>query len=233
MAEELSRHIVSSYDAELQRLDALLAEMGGRCEEQLRNAVTALKERNPALATQTVGGDIVIDALEREVEGLILRLLALRQPVAIDLRHTLAALKAAAAMERAGDHAKNVAKSVVALNSGPPLPKALAPVTRLAQLAGELLHASVDSLIRRDQVMAAEVWRRDREVDDAYAAALDEIYAGLAADPASGPACLQLQTVAKNLERIGDLATNIAEMVQFEVTGRRIEEERPRGGGVS
>jgi phosphate transport system protein len=229
LAEDSSRHIVSSYDAELQRLDALLAEMGGRCEEQLRQAVTALKERNPTLATETVGGDIVIDALEREVEGLILRLLALRQPVAIDLRHTLAALKAAAALERAGDHAKNVAKSVVILNSGPPLPKALVPVISLAQLAGELLHAAVESLIRRDQVLAADVWQRDRDVDNAYAAALDEIYAGLAADPASGPACLQLQLVAKNLERIGDLATNVAEMVQFEVTGRRIDEERPRG----
>jgi phosphate transport system protein len=228
LAEEMSRHIVSSYDAELHRLDSLLAEMGGRCEDQLRNAVTALKERNPELAAQTVGSDIIIDALEREVEGLILRLLALRQPVAIDLRHTLAALKAAAAMERAGDHAKNVAKSVTGLNSVT-LPKAIVPVTRLAQLAGELLHSAVEALVRRDQILAVEVWRRDREVDDAYAAALDEIYAGLASDPSSGAACLQLQTVAKNLERIGDLATNIAEMVQFEVTGRRTEEERPRG----
>jgi phosphate transport system protein len=228
MVEQMPRHIVSSYDTELDRLDSLLAEMGGRCEEQLRGAMSALKERNADLAAEVVRGDIVIDALEKEVEGLILRLLALRQPVAVDLRHVLAAYKASGQLERAGDHAKNVAKYALHLASQPAL-AAVTPVLRLADLAHELLRAAMDALLQRDPGLAADVWRRDREVDDAHAAALDAIYAGLAAEPATGKACLQLQTIAKNLERIGDLATNIAEMVQFDATGRLTEEERPRG----
>jgi len=226
---ELAPHIVTAYDAEIRRLDSLLAEMGGHCETQLACAVRAVIERNADLARETAGRDIVIDALEREVEGLIVRLLALRQPVAIDLRHILAALKAAANLERAGDYAKNIAKRAISLASLPPL-AATPSIEKLGGLARDLLHQSLDALTQRDALLAAEVWRRDRELDDLHASVMNEIFGCLSGERAHAEACSHLQFVAKNLERIGDLATNIAETVQFDATGRLTGEERPRGG---
>lgn len=231
MIDHLTRHIVSSYENELQRLDALLAEMGGLAEQQLARAISALSDRNDALAQDIISQDIVLDALDREVESLIIRLLALRHPVAIDLRRTLAALKAASAMERVGDYAKNIAKRVLALNTAPPL-SATPSVARLGDMAGDQLARAIGALTSRDPVAATEVWRRDQELDDLHANVTREIFSSVAKDADLIEACTHLQFIAKNLERVGDLATNIAEVVQFDATGHLVDRERPRGGDL-
>ncbi|MEA1677332.1 phosphate signaling complex protein PhoU [Nitrospirillum sp. BR 11163] len=229
MSEQLPRHIVTSYENELQRLDALLAEMGGRAEQQLEQATRAVLDRDDALARETVAQDQVLDALEHEVESLIIRLLALRHPMAIDLRHTLAALKAANALERVGDYAKNMAKRALVLN-GVPAISATASVGRLSDLARKQLASAIEAFTRRDTALAADVWRRDAELDDMHAGVTQEIFAFVAKDASLIEACTSLQFIAKNLERVGDLATNIAEMVQFDATGTLVDPHRPRGG---
>lgn len=229
MTDALPPHIVSSYENELQRLDALLAQMGGLAEQQLGRAVRALGDRDIALAESVVDQDQALDALEHEVESLIVRLLALRHPMAIDLRRTLAALKAAGALERVGDYAKNTAKRALALNALPALNSTPA-VVRLGALASDQLVRAVGALTRRDPAVAAEVWRRDEELDAMHASVTREIFQSVAQDGSLIEACTHLQFIAKNLERVGDLATNIAEMVQFDATGDLVERGRLRGG---
>lgn len=225
----MSDHIVHSYDRELRRVDTLIAEMGGHCEAQLASAIRALEKRDTPLAEETVGRDIVIDALEHEIEGLVVRLLALRAPVADDLRHVLAALKISSALERVGDYAKSIAKRSIELSLVPPVP-ALTSVLELARRVEVELHDCLNAVATFDTERAIEVWRSDREIDDLHASAMKEIFTCMTADSSVIAPCSNLQFVAKNLERIGDLATNMAEMVQFYATGQRIEGPRPKGG---
>jgi phosphate transport system protein len=228
MPDKLTDHIVQAYNADIGRLDSLIGEMGGHCESQLAEAIQALQQRNSAQASEIAARDIVIDALEREIDALILRMLALRQPVAIDLRHTLAAMKIASALERVGDYAKNIAKRAGQLAELPPMPMTAGAV-ELGQRVQVLLHECLDAIANRDMVQAAEVWQKDQEIDMLHSGVLRDIIIGMAENPDRIEAGSHLQFIVKNLERIGDQATNMAEMVQFDVTGRRIEEERPKG----
>ncbi|HYD30858.1 MAG TPA: phosphate signaling complex protein PhoU [Azospirillaceae bacterium] len=229
MADRHTDHIVHAYDRELRRLDTLIAEMGGHCEAQLTSAIRALEKRDAPLAEETIGKDIVIDALEHEIESLVVRLLALRAPVADDLRHVLAALKISSALERVGDYAKNIAKRSLELNKAPPV-AAMPSVLKLARQVQAELNDCLDAVASFDPERAIEVWKSDAEIDDLHAASMKEIFACMTADSSLIGPCSSLLFVAKNLERVGDLATNMAEMVQFYATGQRIAEPRPKGG---
>jgi phosphate transport system protein len=225
MADE---HIMKSYDEELHRLHNTIVEMGGLAESQLTASITAVEERDSERAARVVADDARVDQLEREVDNLGLRLLALRQPVARDLREIFAALRIASDLERICDYAANVAKRSIALAQSP----AVQPVhglPRMAALAQMLVKDVIDAYVARDAEKAYAVWIRDRELDEMYASLFRELLTYMMEDPRSIGACTHLLFMAKNIERIGDHATNIAENLYYLVHGTPLEEARPKG----
>jgi phosphate transport system protein len=225
---EQAEHIVKSYEAELQRLRDLLVEMGGLVESQVASATIAVVEQDVDAATRTVEQDPAVDSLEREVESFVIRLLALRQPVAQDLRQIVAALKMASDFERIGDYAANVAKRSIVLSQHN-LPFKLGGLAHMARLVQESLKLVVDAVGDMDPGKAIQVWRSDEAVDDFYTAIFRELVTYMMEDPRNITPCTHLLFVAKNLERIGDHATNIAETVHFAATGDALPEARPKG----
>ncbi len=229
MAERAGNHIHHSYDVELSRLEAILAEMGGRCEQQIELALRALETRDDETARRVVAADQNVDRLEREAEELVVRLFALRQPVAVDLRTVLGALKVANGYERIGDNIKHIAKRTLELNAAASV-AAMAEVVELGRAVQAALHAANNAAARRDADAAIRVWESDAGIDEQYLRASNAISACSEADPRQGGACLHLHFVAKALERIGDHATNLSEVVAFQVLGRRLPEDRPKVG---
>jgi phosphate transport system protein len=225
-------HIVKSFSQELQRLHDLMAEMGGLVESQLALATEAIVNRDPELAAKAVQQDPAVDALERQVEQLVIRMLALRQPMASDLRQIVSALKITAALERIGDYAKNVAKRSIVLGQSP-LPFSLTGLATMARLAQESLHLVIDAVGETDPDKAVQVWQGDQAIDDLYNSIFRELITYMMEDARSITACTHLLFIAKNLERIGDHATNIAETVYYAATGTVLTDERPRGCDVS
>jgi phosphate transport system protein len=225
---DLPGHIVKSYEAELRRLRDLLVEMGGLVEAQVAAATTAVLEFDLDAATRTVEQDPAVDALEREVEQFVLRLLALRQPVAQDLRAIVAALKVSSDFERIGDYAANVAKRSIVLSQFS-LPFKLSGLAHMTRLVQENLKLVVDAVGDGDADKAAQVWRGDEAVDDIYTAIFRELVTYMMEDARSITPCTHLLFIAKNMERIGDHATNIAEIVHFATTGESLPEQRPKG----
>lgn len=228
MVERTGNHIHHSFDQELARLEAIIAEMGGRCEQQLELALRALETRDDGLARQVVAADHGLDRLEREAEELVVRLFALRQPVAIDLRTVLGALKVASGYERIGDNIKHIAKRTLELNASPAV-SAVEDVLSLGRAVRSALHGANDATARRDLEAAVRIWESDAGIDAQYLQASQAVNACSASDPKQGPSCVHLHFVAKAMERIGDHATNLAEVVAFQVSGRRLPEERPKG----
>ena len=227
MADE-SKHILSSFEADLTRLRDMIAAMGGLVETELADASTALLTRDAELATQVVERDPQVDAEERNISQFAVRTLALRQPVADDLRNVVAALKITTDLERIGDYAANVAKRVLVLNqSAPAYP--LASLTQMCRLVQEGLKTVIDALAESDAEKAAGVWRSDRMIDDLYTTIFRELITYMMEDAHNITACTHLMFIAKNLERIGDHATNIAEFVYFAATGETLPEVRPKG----
>jgi phosphate transport system protein len=224
----MQEHTVRSYAEELRRLREMIARMGGLAERQVADAVTALVRRDAELATEVIGRDAEIDALEREVETLCIRLLALRQPVGQDLRLVVAALKIAHAMERIGDYARNAAKRSIVLAQQPAL-GSLNGFQRMARLVQENLKGAIDALVNYDAARADEVWANDQPIDEVYNGIFREMLTFMMEDPRNITAAAHLLFVAKNLERIGDHATNIAETVHYAVQGEALTEERPKG----
>ena len=222
-------HISKSYDAELGRLIDEIVRMGRLAAEQLAAATDAVTLRDTALAQRVVAGDAPIDALEKEVGHDALRLLALRQPIARDLREIMAALKNAADIERIGDYAKNVAKRAIVLNQSPAAPVA-GGLSKLAELAGVLLRDVLTAYRERDAERALTVWERDVDLDNLYTDLVREIIAYMTESPAHITAGTHLMFMAKNIERIGDHATNVAESIWFLVHGTQIAEARRKGG---
>jgi phosphate transport system protein len=221
-------HIVSSFDEELDGLRSVISRMGGLVEAQLSSAIQAIAKRDDALAARCVESDKDIDDLEDQVEALTLRMLALRQPVAHDLRQILSALKISHDLERMGDYATNVAKRASALSQLPEV----GPVNGIARM-GRLTHRIItdvlDAYTQTDVDRALQAWQRDEEVDQMYTSLFRELLTYMMEDPRNITACAHLLFVAKNIERIGDHATNIAETVYFEQTGNRLEGTRPKG----
>ena len=225
---EAPEHLVKSYDQELKRLRNMMTEMGGIVETQVALAADAIMQRDAASATRVVEEDPKVDALEREVESFVIRLLALRQPVAGDLRQIVAALKITSDLERIGDYAANVAKRSIVLSQFS-LPYSLAGLAHMARMVQGQLKSIIDALGENDAEKAVEVWRSDQVVDDIYNAIFRELITYMMEDPRNITPCTHLLFVAKNLERIGDHATNIAEKLYYAVTGETLPDSRPKG----
>jgi phosphate transport system protein len=222
-----TEHIVRSYDEDLKRLRDLAARMGGLAERQVADATRALVRRDNTLAAEVVSRDVQIDALEREIESFSVRLLALRQPMAQDLRIIIAAMKVSNDLERIGDYARNAAKRAIVLASLPPL-GSLNGFERMAQLVQENLKAAMDAFVNDDADAARRVWEADEPVDDIYNGIFRELLTFMMEEPRNITAATHMLFIAKNLERIGDHATNIAERIFYAVRGDTLPDERPK-----
>jgi phosphate transport system protein len=223
-----SEHIVKSFDDELKQLSEIVIQMGGLAESQLQLAVEALTRRDAELGGRVVRADGRIDELEQKIGQLVVRTLALRQPMAQDLRHVVAALKIASDLERMGDYAANVGKRAIALSQMQPL-KPVSGIPRMARLAMAIIKDVLDAYVELDATKAIEVWNRDEEVDEMYTSLFRELLTYMMEDPRNITGCTHLLFIAKNIERIGDHATNIAETIHFLVVGKDIEATRPKG----
>src|SRR5271165_1008700 len=223
-----SEHIVKGYDEELRKLSNTITEMGGLAESQLATAIDAVVERDSELAASVVEGDAKVDQLERDLDNLALRVLALRQPVARDLREIFAALKIASDLERICDYAANVAKRSIALSQTPPVRPVYA-LPRMAHMAQMLVKDVIDAYVDRDADKAYAVWGRDAELDEMYSGLFRELLTYMMEDPRNITPCTHLLFMAKNIERIGDHATNIAEDLYYLVHGTPLIEARPKG----
>ena len=222
-------HIMKAYDEELGRLDQLIAEMGGLAESQLADAVTALVRRDGELARKVAERDARIDALERDVDALTMRVLALRQPMAEDLRTVVATLKTAGDLERIGDYTRNIANRTLALTQVRHIGGAAHTIARMGGLVQTMIKNVLDSHIGRDAELADEVRLRDEEVDQLHTSLFRELLTYMMEDPRHITTCTHLLFIAKNIERIGDHATNIAEHVHMMVCGELPDGERPKG----
>ena len=219
-------HTVKAFDEDLDQLRGMIAEMGGLAENAIRESMQALVQRDTDAASGIVERDSKIDALEIEVERRAVQLIALRAPMADDLRDVVAALKIAGVVERIGDYAKNIAKRVPAMENSRIQPLSLLP--EMARIAGEMVHNVLDAFAARDAAKAAEVCERDKSVDDFYNSIFRTLLTFMMENPNNITQATHLLFVAKNLERIGDHATNVAEMVYFAATGEHLT-DRPRG----
>ncbi len=227
MPNEQPDHIVRSYDEQLRRLRDMLARMGGLAERQVHDATQALVRRDPVLAAEVVTRDGALDALEREIEAWCIRILALRQPMASDLRFIVAAMKVSHNLERIGDYARNAAKRSVVVAQQPQI-GSLNGFLRMSVLVQENLKLAIDALVNDDAAAAERVWAADEPVDDIYNGIFREMLTHMMEDPRNITAATHLLFIAKNLERIGDHATNIAETVHYAVRGDQLPEDRPK-----
>ena len=221
-------HIVTSFGRDLESAQALVMRMGGLVETALLDAAEALDTRDEDLATRVRAGDAAIDALEDQINTECARLIALRAPTAGDLRTVLTVMKIAAALERAGDYAKNLAKRTAVLAQMPQVPGASGAIRRLAKAVVQMLTDALDAYIRRDVKLAEDVRTRDREIDQMYNSIFREFLTHMMEDPRNIGPCMHLHFIAKNIERVGDHATAVAEQVIYLVTGALPDEARPK-----
>src|SRR5260221_12146724 len=200
---KVSEHIIKRYDEELQRLDNTITAMGGLAETQLGAAIDAVMRRDSDLAAEVIEGDPRLAQLDRETESLVMRLLALRQPMARDLRQSIAALKIASDLERIGDYAANVAKRSIALNQTPPV-KPVYAVPRMGRLCQAMIKDILSAYVARDAEKALAVWLRDEELDEMYPSLFRELLTYMIEDPRNITACTHLLFIAKNLDHVGE-----------------------------
>ena len=226
------RHISSAFDRDLETIQALVVRMGGMVERAIADAATALETFDDELAEDVRRRDKEIDALDAQVNEEAARLIALRAPAATDLRLVLTVIKISAALERVGDYAKNMAKRSHVLATLPVIDGAGMALRRMAMTVDRMLKDALDSYIQRDAVLANDVRDRDLEVDQMYNALFREFLTYMMEDPRSITACMHLHFIAKNIERMGDHATAIAEQVIYLVTGALPGEARPKSDGV-
>lgn len=221
------QHIVKSYDDELKRLHDALTRMAGLAEQQLGLAIDALEKRDSDIASRVINDDIKVDECEHFIGEQTVRVLALRSPMADDLRLVISVLKAAGDLERIADHAANAAKRSLVLNHMPTVAP-MRSLVRMGRLVSELLREVMDAFLAHDAERALTVRSRDQEVDDLYSSLFREILTYMMEDPRTITACTHLMFIAKNIERVGDHATNIAEMTYFLSTGRSLNDTRPK-----
>jgi phosphate transport system protein len=224
----MPKHTVKRYDEELNQMTDTILRMGGMVEQQLAKAITALITRDPELAATVIADDQPVDQLEHEIDQLVMRLLALRQPMAVDLRLITASLKISSDLERIGDYAANVAKRASALSQVEPM-RPVAVIPRMSQIVQGMIKDVLDAYLARDAEKALAVWRRDEEVDETYNSLFRELLTYMMEDPRHITPCTHLLFIAKNIERMGDHATNVAETIFFLVTGKPLNEARPKG----
>ena len=223
-----NEHTVRSYDEELAHLTTLVSRMGGLAESQLAAALQAVAKRDADLASRVVVADHQVDALEQDIYAWTVRMLALRQPVAQDLRAIVSALKISGDIERMADYAANIAKRAIVLDSLPPV-SPVSGVPRLGQVVQGMIRDVFDAYVEMDVDKALAVRNRDGEVDDMYTSLVRELITYMMEDPRTITACTHLMFMAKNIERIGDHATNIAELIYFLIRGTTLKDARPKG----
>jgi phosphate transport system protein len=226
-----NEHTLKFFGEELQQLKAEVARMGGLVEAQVGDSIRAVAARDIGLAQAVVARDQKLDQLQMEIEKKAIRMIALRQPVAQDLRRTVAAMKMAWNLERTGDQAKNIAKRALVIAEAEPITPLTRSVERMGKLVAGRLKDVLDAYNDLDLDRAMAVWQLDQEVDEHYNSLFRELLTYMMSDPRLISACAQLLFIAKNLERIGDHATNVAEMIYYEVTGEEIVGDRPRWNG--
>ncbi|MCB1473578.1 MAG: phosphate signaling complex protein PhoU [Rhodobiaceae bacterium] len=224
----MTDHTVRRFDNELRELAIRITRMGGLCEQALTDAAIALKRQDTGAAMVVIDEDMRIDGLERETEELAIQMIARRQPMAGDLREIVAAVKIAADLERIGDLAKNIAKRVVALQDQAQPARIIRGLDHISELALQQLKDVLDAYTRRDADKAVVVWRRDSDLDAVYTSIFRELLTYMMEDPRNITLCTHLLFAAKNVERIGDHATNIAENIHYLVTGETLDTERPK-----
>jgi phosphate transport system protein len=226
------KHIVSSFEADLKKLRDMIATMGGLVERAVADATTALMDRDPDLASRVIEHDVQINAEQHAVEQFAVRLLALRQPVADDLRQVIQALKVVTDLERIGDYAANIAKRSIVINQVA-TGFSLSGLGQMALLVQQNLKSSIDTVGEADTQKAIAVWRADQMVDDLYNTIFRELITYMMEDARNITACTHLLFIAKNLERIGDHTTNIAELTYYAITGESLPDFRPKGDQTS
>ncbi len=229
----MNNHIVRSYDADFAELDRMAAEMGGLAEKLLADAFSALDRRDPQLAERAIASDKMIDTLERQIQERAILMIARRQPLANDLRHVMTVLKIAGDLERIGDLAKSIAKRALAVSGENHPRQLLIGLGHMTELAHEQLKDVLDALGTRDNAKALGVWRADVKLDDLYNSVFRELLTYMMEDPRNIGLCAHLLFGAKNIERIGDHTTNIAENIHYLVTGEVLTDARPKGEGSS
>jgi phosphate transport system protein len=225
----MSEHTVRAYDKELDELGRGIAEMGGIAEKMVIDAMDALGGYDLALAQQVIGTDPRLDAIQRDIEEQAVLTIARRQPMAVDLREIIGAIRIAGDLERVGDLAKNIAKRTVAIGAEARLPRALIGLKHMNELATELMKDVLDAYAQRDADRALAVWTRDAELDALEDSIFRDLLTHMMEDPRNISFCAHLLFCSKNIERIGDHATNIAETVYYLVTGGTLPPDRPKG----
>lgn len=229
----MSEHTVRAYEEELKTLDSKIAQMGGLAEQVVAGAIDALERRDPTLAELTIRKDELIDKLEHEAEELAISIIARRAPVALDLRQIMTAVRVAGDLERIGDLGKNIAKRAAATAEEHRPQQLMIGLRHIGEVALEQLKDVLDAYSARDTEKANEVWLRDKEIDSIYNSIFRELLTYMMEDPRNIGLCTHLLFGAKNIERIGDHATNIAEKINYLVHGTANIEKRPKGDTTS
>ena len=224
----MTDHTVRAYDDELMEIGRKITEMGGIAETMLANAIQSLVKGDTELAQRVIATDPKLDLLERDIEEKAILTIARRQPMAIDLRALVSAIRIASDIERIGDLAKNVGKRVVAIDGKFAPQKIVGGVIHISDLALDRLHRVLDAYAHRDVEAAMAVWNQDEEIDQLYNSLFRELLTYMMEDPRNIGFCAHLLFSAKNIERIGDHATNIAETIKYLVTGETVATDRPR-----
>ncbi|MBN9433902.1 MAG: phosphate signaling complex protein PhoU [Bosea sp.] len=224
----MSEHIVSRYDDELKDVQRRIAEMGGMAERLVDLSVRALTRLDTTMANAVIADDRRLDQVQRETEELAIMIIARRQPMALDLREVIGAMRISNDLERIGDLAKNIAKRVLALDGQFQSKRFITGVEHMAELSLAQLKDVLDAYASRDVNQAFEVWRRDADIDSMYTSLFRELLTYMMEDPRNISLCTHLLFCAKNIERIGDHATNIAETVHYVVTGESLTQDRPK-----
>jgi phosphate transport system protein len=221
-------HIVAAFDEDLVQVQARVSEMGGICEELLSKALRSVQERDANLAREVIERDKALDDMETALEEQVVKVIALRQPVAADLRVLIAAMKLATTLERIGDLAKNIAKRAIPLSSARPV-KLTNSIVRMGRATLAQLSDVLNAHAGRDVDLAVQIWNQDQEIDEMYNAVFREVVTYMVEDSRLIGVGAQLMFIAKNLERIGDHTTHIAEMVAYIVRGESLGDDRPKG----
>ncbi|MGD0187690.1 MAG: phosphate signaling complex protein PhoU [Roseiarcus sp.] len=222
-------HTVRAYDKELDTLERRIAEMGGIAEKMVVDAMDALSQADMTLAHNVVATDPRLDSLQREIEEQAILTIARRQPMAVDLREIIGAIRVAGDLERVGDLAKNIAKRSLKIGLEARVPRAIIGLKHMNEVATELMKDVLDAYAQRDVERARAVWERDAELDALEDSVFRDLLTHMMEDPRNISFCAHLLFCSKNIERIGDHATNIAETVFYLVTGESLPADRPKG----
>jgi phosphate transport system protein len=226
-------HIVKSFDQDLAQIESLILEMGGMVENQIMLSIKALISRDEELAQSVRQGDKAIDAVEVQIDDLALRILALRQPMASDLRAVVCAMKVSSNLERIGDYAKNIAKRTVTLKDTASVGSSEKTLKRMGLLVQQMVNDALNAYVAKDLAMVDELIIRDEEVDHMHNTLFRELLTYMMEDPRNITACMHLLFIAKNIERMGDHTTAVAEQIHYVVTGEVPEDDRPKSDMTS